>query len=119
MISGYIQNEQNERKKSPMIYVGIKTIFDCLMVNSFMLENDEENKLLRSDIRKLLMKQLRDMDFNVRYLATEGFCKLLMCERINNAQDYISRLILLKFDKPAKDIDDLLQASQKNPNETI
>lgn len=43
------------------------------------------------------------MDHNVRYIATEGFCKLLMCERINNPQDYISRLILLKFEKPAGD----------------
>ena len=91
-----------------MIYVAIKTLFDCLMVNSFMLEVDEENKVMRSDLRKLMMRQLRDMDYNVRYLSTEGFCKLLMCERINNAQDYISRLVLLKFDKPPKEIDELL-----------
>ena len=77
MLIGYIQNEQNDRKKSPMIYVAIKCLFDCIMVNSFMLETDK-------DLRKLLLRQLRDMDYNVRYLATEGFCKLLMCERLHN-----------------------------------
>jgi hypothetical protein len=37
-LMGYIQNEQNDRKKSPMIYVAIKCLFDCLMVNSYMLD---------------------------------------------------------------------------------
>ena len=54
------------------------------------------------------------MDFNVRYIATEGFCKILMTERINNPQDYISRLILLKFDRPTKDIEETVA---KNPND--
>lgn len=42
MLIGYIQNEQNDRKKSPMIYVAIKCLFDCIMVNSFMLETDKD-----------------------------------------------------------------------------
>jgi len=37
-----------------------------------------------------------------------------MCERINNAQDYISRLILLKFDRPTKEMEDKVQ---RNPND--
>jgi hypothetical protein len=106
MLTGFIQNEQNDKKKSAMIYVAIKCLFDCTMTNGFMLETDEESTQARSDLRKLLLRQLRDMDFNVRHIATEGFCKLLMCERVNNPQDYISRLILLKFDRPTKDIEE-------------
>lgn len=45
------------------------------------------------------MKMLRDSDFNVRLLATEGFCKLLICERIQSPWDFIARLILLNFEK--------------------
>ena len=82
MFIGFIQNEQNEKKKSPMIYVAIKSLFDCLMIHSFMLEMDEETKETRNNIRKLLMRQLRDYDYNVRWIATEGFCKLLICERL-------------------------------------
>lgn len=106
MLTGFIQNEQNDRKKSAMIYVALKCIFDCLIVNGFMLDKDEETQESRSDLRKLLMRQLRDMDYNVRHIATEGFCKLLMCERIHNPEDYLSRLILLKFDRPTKDIEE-------------
>ena len=106
MLIGYITNDQNVRKKSSMIYAAIKCLFDCVMVNSFMLESDEENNIKRSDLKKLLLRQLRDMDYNVRYIATEGFCKLLMCERINNPQDYISRLVLLKFERPTKEIEE-------------
>ena len=43
MLIGYIQNEQADRKKSPMIYVAIKCLFDCLMVNSYMLDESKEN----------------------------------------------------------------------------
>lgn len=108
MLIGYIQNEQSSRKKSSMIYIAIKCLFDCIMVNGFMIETNEENNQARADLRKILIKQLRDMDFNVRYIATEGFCKVLMTERINNPQDYISRLILLKFDRPTKDIEEVV-----------
>lgn len=41
------------------------------------------------------MKQLRDADFNVRYLATEGFCRMLMTESTDKARDFIARLMLL------------------------
>lgn len=45
------------------------------------------------------MRQLRDADANVRYVATEGFCRLLMCEATDKFTDYIARLILLLFEK--------------------
>jgi hypothetical protein len=67
-----------------MIYVAIKCLFDCILVNGFMLETDEENNIPRAELRRLLLRQLRDVDFNIRIVATEGFCKVLMCERINN-----------------------------------
>ena len=40
MLIGYVQNEQNDRKKSSMIYVAIKCLFDCCMINGFMVESD-------------------------------------------------------------------------------
>ena len=42
MLTGYISNEQNDRKKTPMVYVALKCLFDCLMVNGFMIETKEE-----------------------------------------------------------------------------
>ena len=67
-----------------MIYVAIKCLFDCLMVNSYMLNTGKESAQERADLKKLLLRQLRDIDFNVRYIATEGFCKLIMCERLHD-----------------------------------
>ena len=43
------------------------------------------------------MQQLRDADYNVRYIATEGFARILMCESTDKFTDYIARLILLLF----------------------
>ena len=56
MLIGYITNDQNVRKKSSMIYAAIKCLFDCVMVNSFMLETDEENGLKRNELKKLLLR---------------------------------------------------------------
>jgi hypothetical protein len=42
---------------------------------------------------------LRDADYNVRYIATEGFCRMLMCESTDRAREFIARLILLLFEK--------------------
>jgi len=56
MLIGYIQNEQNDRKKSSMIYAAIKCLFDCVMINGFMIETNEEDTQNRSDLRKLLMR---------------------------------------------------------------
>lgn len=39
------------------------------------------------------------MDFNVRYVATEGFCRMLMCEASDKVYDFLSRLMLLQFEK--------------------
>jgi hypothetical protein len=56
MFIGFIENEQNEKKKSPMIYVAIKSLFDCLMIHSIMLETNEETKETRNNLRKILIK---------------------------------------------------------------
>ena len=45
------------------------------------------------------MKQLRDVDFNVRYIATEGFSRMIMCESTDKVYDFLSRLMLLQFEK--------------------
>lgn len=45
------------------------------------------------------MRQLRDADFNIRLLATEGFCKILLCESTDKPMDFIARLMLLQFEK--------------------
>ncbi len=55
------------------------------------------------------MRLLRDSDYNVRLLATEGFCKLLICERMQNPWDFIARLILLYFERSKTDTSDLNQ----------
>src|SRR5688572_16252163 len=68
------------------------------------------------------MRLLRDIDFYVRHVATEGFCKLLICERILNPWDFIARLMLLYFEKaPAatnegkdKETEQLRRAIKKN-----
>ena len=52
------------------------------------------------------MRQLRDADFSIRLLATEGFARILICEKIQNPWEFISRLILLQFEKiPSNKID--------------
>jgi hypothetical protein len=45
------------------------------------------------------MRLLRDIDYKVRHIVTEGFCKILTCERIHNPWDFIARLMLLYFEK--------------------
>jgi len=56
MLIGYITNDQHVKKKSSMIYAAIKCLFDCIMVNSFMLETCEEFAEKRGELRKLLMR---------------------------------------------------------------
>ncbi len=56
MFIGFIQNEQNEKKKSPIIYAAIKSLFDCLMMQSVGLEINEEIKEMRTNLRKILIK---------------------------------------------------------------
>lgn len=82
------------------------------MIHGFLLESGNIQDLSRQELRKLLMKLLRDSDFNVRLLATEGFCKLLICERMQNPWDFIARLILLYFERSKVDIHDLNQKQQ-------
>ena len=67
-----------------------------------------------------MIRQLRDYDFNVRMIATEGFCKLLMCEKINEPQDILSRLILIKFDaaREGSHLDQIIEAN-KNSEEHV
>ena len=65
------------------------------------------------------MRQLRDADANVRYLATEGFCRVLMCEATDKYFEYIARLILLLFEKQptllSKQQEALLQQDPHEP----
>lgn len=76
----------------------LRALFDCVIVHSvFTKKGDSDTKLLK--LRQLLVLQLRDADLNVRYIATEGFARILMCESTDKFVDYIARLILLLFEK--------------------
>lgn len=44
MLEGYIQNEQKEKKKSSMVLIALKCLFDSLSVNGFLLQNDESTE---------------------------------------------------------------------------
>jgi hypothetical protein len=79
------------------------------MIHGFLLESGNIQDLLRQELRKLLMRLLRDSDYNVRLLATEGFCKLLICERMQNPWDFIARLIMLYFERSKAENTDLNQ----------
>jgi len=74
----------------------LRGLFDCVIVHSLFLKNTDAKTL---KLRQLLMKQLRDADFHVRYLATEGFCRMLMCESTDKGRDFLARLMLLQFEK--------------------
>ena len=74
----------------------LRGLFDCVIVHSLFLKNTDGKTL---KLRQLLMKQLRDADLHVRYLATEGFCRMLMCESTDKGRDFIARLMLLQFEK--------------------
>ena len=93
--------------KTDATIVSLKCIFDGVMIHGFLLESGNIQDLLRQELRKLLMKVLRDSDYNVRLLATEGFCKLLICERMQNPWDFIARLIMLYFERSKADTSDL------------
>ena len=102
-----IDEERPEPKKSSQVILMLKAIFDGLIVHSYMLktsplgekttQEDFDKRKLR--LRQLLLKQLRDADLNVRFIATEGFCRLLMCEATDKQIDFISRLMLIGFEK--------------------
>jgi hypothetical protein len=94
-----IRGESTLKTKSDITVVCLKAILDGVMIHGFLLESGNSQDLIRQDLRKLLMRLLRDSDYNVRLLATEGFCKLLICERMQNPWDFISRLIMLYFEK--------------------
>lgn len=80
----------------------LKTLFDCAIVHSLFVkkiksDTTDDTKILR--LRTLLMKQLRDADYNIKSLATEGFCRMLICESSDKSREFIARLILLLFEK--------------------
>ena len=108
MLMKSIDDERPEPKKSQQVIQMLKAIFDGLIVHSYMLktscpvgsdvsQDDFDKRKLK--LRQLLLKQLRDADLNVRYVATEGFCRLLMCEAADKPIDFISRLMLIGFEK--------------------
>lgn len=102
-----IKAESMLKTKSDITIVCLKAILDGVMIHAFLLESGTSQDLLRQDLRKLLMRLLRDSDYNVRLLATEGFCKLLICERMQNPWDFIARLIMLYFEKPKTEMSEL------------
>ena len=108
MLMKSIDDERPEPKKSQQVIQMLKAIFDGLIVHSYMLktscpvgsdvsQDDFDKRKLK--LRQLLLKQLRDADLNVRYVAAEGFCRLLMCEAADKPIDFISRLMLIGFEK--------------------
>lgn len=103
-----IEEERAEPRKSPQVTLMLKAVFDGLIVHSYMLkanpmpewkttQDEFDKRKLR--LRQLLLKQLRDADLNIRFVATEGFCRLLMCEAADKQIDFISRLMLIGFEK--------------------
>lgn len=97
-----IENERPEPKKSREVGFMLKTLFDCAIVHSLFVkkiksDTTDDTKILR--LRTLLMKQLRDADYNIKSLATEGFCRMLICESSDKSREFIARLILLLFEK--------------------
>jgi hypothetical protein len=103
-----VERERSEQKKSKEVAFMLKALFDGVIVHSFFFklappdptgpkaDQFDQRKL---KLRQLLLKQLRDVDFNVRYLATEGFSRMLMCESTDKTHDFLSRLLLLQFEK--------------------
>lgn len=107
MLMKSIDEERPEPKKSAQVIQMLKAIFDGLIVHSYMLKSNPINEKTSQDefdkrklrLRQLLLKQLRDADLNIRFIATEGFCRLLMCEAADKPIDFISRLMLIGFEK--------------------
>ena len=107
MLMKSIDDERPEPKKSVQVIHALKAIFDGLIVHSYMLKTSPVSPETSQDnfdkrklrLRQLLLKQLRDADLNVRFIATEGFCRLLMCEAADKPIDFISRLMLIGFEK--------------------
>jgi len=77
----------------------LRALFDCVIVHSLFVKKHEHSQTKWLKLRSLLIKQLRDADRNVRYLATEGVCRILMCEAADKPRDFLARLILLQFEK--------------------
>lgn len=107
MLMKSIEEERPEPRKSQQVILMLKAIFDGLIVHSYMLKASPVSEQTTQDaydkkklkLRQMLMKQLRDADLNVRFIATEGFCRLLMCEAADKPIDFISRLMLIGFEK--------------------
>eukprot|EP00347_Sterkiella_histriomuscorum_P020384 403338008 len=102
-----IQKESELALKTSISHVSIKCIFDGVMVHGYLLESGNNQDIQRQELRKGLMRLLRDSDFTIRLLATEGFCRLLICEKIQNPWDFIARLILLYFERSKQETDGL------------
>lgn len=95
-----IESETAEQSKSEIFAVMLQCLFDSSVVHSlFVKKQPEETRDSLRQMRQLMLKQLRDSDANVRYLATEGFCRLLICESTDKYFEYITRLILLLFER--------------------
>lgn len=45
-----------------------------------------------------MLSALRDYDLNIRLVSTEGICKLLVNNKIDEPINFMARLILLRFD---------------------
>ncbi|CDW85365.1 at hook motif family protein [Stylonychia lemnae] len=108
----YIQEEKQQKNKSIITQISLKCLFDGIMVHGFLLESGNSKDIQRQELRKILMRLLRDSDYNIRLLATEGFCRLLICERMQNPWDFIARLILLYFERQKGETDDLSSHQQ-------
>jgi len=94
-----LQEELYQKKKSKFALTALKCLFDCFMVHAYMVDSPgDKDAFEKGETRNLLLQLLRDKDLEIRHLATEGFCRLLFCERLSNPQEYIARLILLRFE---------------------
>lgn len=100
MFLKWIEQDRPEPSKSVVFGVILQTLFDAVIVYSLFTtrQASPEDQLILK-LRSLLMQQLRDADVNVRYIATEGFSRILMCESTDKFADYIARLLLLLFEK--------------------
>lgn len=96
-----VEKDRPAPKKSEAFGIMLKGLFDAVIVHSlFVKKTNDPEKLFKLDkLRQLLVQQLRDADYHVRYIATEGFARMLMCESTDKFTDYIARLILLLFQK--------------------
>ena len=56
MIMGYINNEKQDKKKSPMVSVALKCLFDCLAVNDYLLVENSNTDQVKEELIKLLTR---------------------------------------------------------------